>query len=316
MKYLWRIGTTLALVVTSLTANAMVPCVCPPIVSYHVHPHYEPIPYRDHTIPYLHSLPTVISSSDACPPASNVMVAPLLTTPPMVMQSATQSDTTLEPKPETKPTNNESPTESAKPIPAIPDAPTATPKSEEPPRRPTAPEPTPDTKKPTEPKSNPTPITPPPSSIPKLTLPTKGNEQPKAPPKAEPPKVDLPPFNFEPTTPKSEPKKPPELVIPALGELKLDGAKTSESKYTPSETPSVRVVPTEGDKPSDKARLAIFNYMDRDITLTIAGESYTITAKSSLVLAVADGTEWQLATRKATLNLPSDASGWQMILQK
>jgi hypothetical protein len=142
-------------------------------------------------------------------------------------------------------------------------------------------------------------------TIPKLNLP------PAPPQKVEGalaiPEVAIPKLELVPM-----PEKKPEGV--KLPELKLPPI-TSESKYTPKESPAVRFVPVEGQRTPGNQVVRLYNYSDREFSMLLDGKATKLPAKSSVSVAMPDNFRWKLGEKSEMVTIPTDAAGMCVVIR-
>ena len=125
------------------------------------------------------------------------------------------------------------------------------------------------------------------------------------------PKLNLPlavpePAVPTPAVPKADEKKIPEIKLPPI---------VSESKYTPREEPTFRVIPLEGKAVAGKRTVSFYNYTDRELSLSVDGQLKMLPAKSSLAIALPDSFLWSVGGRKESTEIPTDAAGLSVVIK-
>jgi hypothetical protein len=120
------------------------------------------------------------------------------------------------------------------------------------------------------------------------------------------PKLNLPLAVPEAAVPKADEKKIPEIKLPPI---------VSESKYTPRESPDVRVIPLEGKAVAGKRTVSFYNYTDRELSLSVDGQLKTLPAKSSLGLALPDSFKWSVGGPVESTAIPADAAGLSVVIK-
>lgn len=125
------------------------------------------------------------------------------------------------------------------------------------------------------------------------------------------PKLNLPlavpePAVPTPAVPKTDEKKIPEIKLPPI---------VSESKYTPREEPTFRVIPLEGKAVAGKRTVSFYNYTDRELSLSVDGQLKTLPAKSSLGLVLPDSFLWSVGGRMESTEIPADAAGLSIVIK-
>ncbi len=138
-----------------------------------------------------------------------------------------------------------------------------------------------------------------------LVLPPERKSEPK-PGDVAIPKLDLPLAVPEPAVPKADEKKVPEIKLPPI---------VSESKYSPREEHSIRVVPMEGKREAGNRVVSFYNYTDRELALSVDGRLKSLPAKSSLSLALPDTFLWSLDGKKESTDIPADAAGLSVVIK-
>jgi hypothetical protein len=162
---------------------------------------------------------------------------------------------------------------------------------------------------------------------------TASPPEPKAIPNADAPKLQVPqvplPGTAEPTNddakiPPLIPRLPnpdvPPLTIPQVPVEKPATGDNSTSKASPlTGTTRVDVFPVDGPPPaSPKARRTVgfFNHSDRDLTLTVEGESVTLPRRHYVTAEVPAAFTWKLDGDERRTEIPAAAPGVEVVIRK
>ncbi|HET6576444.1 MAG TPA: hypothetical protein VFG68_22785 [Fimbriiglobus sp.] len=154
--------------------------------------------------------------------------------------------------------------------------------------------------------------------------------EPKPTPKPDIPKLQVPqvPLPGAADTPKTEDVKIPPLVprlsnpdMPplTLPQVPVEGG-TSTSKASPlTGTARVDIYPVDGPPPASpgaKRKVGFFNHSNRDLTLTVEGESVTLPRRHYVNARVPAAFTWKLDGAERQTEIPAAAPGVEVVIRK
>ena len=152
---------------------------------------------------------------------------------------------------------------------------------------------------PTPRSSNPTPR----SDVPPISLPTPG-DAPKIP-------------SITPPLPAPDPSSPPPLKLPNPLSIPESGSVSRSSPLTGGR-PRFEVFTVDGPVAESGSRMVgFFNQTDREVKLTVQGETMTLPKWSRVSAKVPAGFRWQLdAEAQQTTQIPSDSPGLEVVIRR
>lgn len=163
---------------------------------------------------------------------------------------------------------------------------------------------------------------------------TASPPEPKASPKSVAPKPPVPqvPLTGTPEPSKSDEAKIPSLIprlptpdvppltIPQLPVEKPAQGDNSTSKASPlSGATRVEVFPVDGPPPASpnaRRRVGFFNHGDRDLKLTVEGESVTLPRRHFVTAEVPAAFTWKLDGDEQRTEVPAAAPGVEVVIRK
>lgn len=252
------------------------------------------------------------SETTACPPGFGFGIPigpPIVYVPVYPAMPAPKVHT--DPKPEPKQTQAPLPP----PKVTIEPAAFATPEPATPtigsPKVPTVPAPQPEPPKPEAPKFE-APKPSPKPEIPQVSLPLPGPVKPLEPVKpADPEPVKIP--TFTPKVPETDGNLPP-LKLPTLP----NPDPTSISRSSPLTGSGIDIVPADGKPATNgKRRVGFYNQTNREVLLTVEGESVKLPSKHTITAEVPATFTWKLDRGDArSTTVPDGASGVEVLIRK
>jgi hypothetical protein len=176
------------------------------------------------------------------------------------------------------------------------------------------------------PLPTPRPVTPE-TAVPKPAVPDFKIDPPAgAAPKADVPQLPAPNATKEPEGVKIPPLVPPLKGVPdpTVPPLAIPtpalGAKSSTSKSSPlADRPRVEVVPAEGSLRdlSGRRTVGFFNQSDRDVRLTVEGQTITLPKRHTVTAAVPATFAWKLDDgADETTTIPGAAPGVEVLIRR